>query len=104
MCSVIRIVSAAAALALAGSAGALPWDGAPVSTFEAPCPSVCTCDLRGDANGDCEVDIDDLLAVLSGWGSSCGQPGFNRCADLDGDCTIGQGDLDIVLADFGNHC
>ena len=55
---------------------------------------VCLGDL--DASG--AVDFDDVLQVLSDWGSLC--PPY-KPADLDKDCQVGFSDLLIVLAAWG---
>lgn len=53
-----------------------------------PCPA----DLDGDGN----VGLSDLLALLAAWGSKPNGP-----PDLDGDGNVGLGDLLILLADWG---
>jgi len=52
----------------------------------------------GDVNGDDAVDLNDLNAVLTAFGSS----GF--IGDANGDGTVDMGDLSIVLAAFGQEC
>lgn len=49
----------------------------------------------GDTNGDLNVAVGDLLAVLAEWGT----PG--TCTDFDGDGMVAVGDLLIVLAAWG---
>lgn len=46
----------------------------------------------GDTNGDCKVNVTDLLAVLAAWGACPGCP-----ADLDGDGLVTVVDLLILL-------
>ena len=50
----------------------------------------------GDANGDFNVDLADLLIVLALWGP-CDDPCPPCFADLDGDCQIGITDFLLVL-------
>jgi hypothetical protein len=51
----------------------------------------------GDADGDGAVDVDDLLAVILGWGA-CGSP----CpADVSGDGIVNVDDLIIVILNWG---
>jgi hypothetical protein len=52
-----------------------------------------------DVNGDGDVDIDDLLLLLSAWGD-CPDPPSGCAADLDGDGIVGVNDLLILLADW----
>lgn len=54
---------------------------------------------EGDTNGDGQVDLFDLLEVLTTWGSC---PDKGDCpGDLDGDGFVGVIDLIIVLINFG---
>lgn len=52
-------------------------------------PILCPADL----NGDVEVGVEDLLALLAAWGTPN--------ADIDGDNDTGVSDLLILLADWG---
>ncbi len=55
--------------------------------------------IPGDLDGDGDVDVADLLALLSSWGvcADC-----NDCpADLDGNCSVGTTDLLILLSNWG---
>ena len=53
----------------------------------------------GDVNGDCAVNVLDVLALLAAWGSCAN---CDACpADFDGDCAVGVTDFLIVLANWG---
>jgi len=58
----------------------------------------------GDVNGDCLVDISDIVLVAAANGQSVGNPGFNPAVDVNGDGTIDISDLVLVAADNADHC
>lgn len=49
----------------------------------------------GDVDGDGDVDLDDLLAMIAAWGTN------DPAADVNGDGTVDVNDLMILLASFG---
>ena len=53
-------------------------------------------DCGGDIDGSGVVGVDDLLAVLSDWGSCAG-----CITDLNGDGVVGVDELLVVIADWG---
>ena len=58
----------------------------------------------GDVNGDCVVDIADLVLVASNFGKIAGSPGYPWAADLNFDGAINIADLSIVGSTFGQTC
>ncbi len=61
-------------------------------------PPILSCD--GDANGDNQVDFEDVLSVLLLWADSCqGCP-----EDVDHNGTIGFNDLLVVLLEWDSEC
>jgi len=60
--------------------------------------------LPGDVNGDCAVDIVDIMLVASCWNTSAGDPGYEVCYDMDGDGYIDIVDIMQVAAHWGETC
>lgn len=58
----------------------------------------------GDTDGDNDVDMDDLAAVLGSYGNCLGDPGYNPNADFNGDNCVNMQDYAIVLANYGMIC
>jgi hypothetical protein len=58
----------------------------------------------GDVNGDCVVNIVDLVLVAGQFGKTAGSPGWNPIADLNGDGVVNITDLAIVGSSFGQTC
>jgi T5SS/PEP-CTERM-associated repeat protein len=58
-----------------------------------PCPA--------DVNNSGEVDVDDLIAVILGWGgcANCSPP--NCAADINNDCMVDVDDLIAVILSWG---
>ncbi|MEP0845781.1 MAG: VCBS repeat-containing protein [Phycisphaerae bacterium] len=56
--------------------------------------------LPGDADGDCDVDLADLSALLTEFGCS----GWNCAADIDDDGDTDLADLSALLTEFGAAC
>lgn len=57
--------------------------------------------ILGDVDGDGDVDIGDLTALLSAFGSCSGDPNYNVNADVDGEPCIAIADLTLLLSNFG---
>jgi hypothetical protein len=60
--------------------------------------------IRGDVDGDCDVDLDDLGRLLAAYGTCQGDPDYDLVADLDTDTCVNLSDLAILLAVYGNCC
>ncbi len=55
-------------------------------------------------NGDCRVDLTDLILVARIFGSVKGGQGYDPNADLDNDGLIDLADLIAVASNFGQSC
>lgn len=62
------------------------------------------CNLVGDTNGDCTVNILDLAAVGLAYGSKQGGQNWNPNADVNGDGQINIFDLAAVGLHYGDEC
>jgi len=57
--------------------------------------------IPGDVDGDGDVDLSDLAALLAAYGSNTGDPNYNPDADLDDDGDVDLADLAMLLANYG---
>ena len=57
--------------------------------------------VTGDIDGDGDVDLSDLAALLAAYGSVSGDPNYNADADLDTDGDVDLSDLATLLANYG---
>jgi len=57
----------------------------------------------GDVDRDCDVDLDDLVGVLDGFGT-VGPAARRAIGDLDNDGAVGLTDLALLLSAFGGDC
>jgi len=57
--------------------------------------------IPGDVNGDCIVDIFDLVLVASAYGSTPADPNWNPNADINGDNVVDIFDLVLVASHYG---
>lgn len=60
------------------------------------------CNLPGDLNGDHQIDLSDLAALLAHFGASSGATLADGDIDADGDVDLS--DLAVLLAHFGASC
>ena len=66
--------------------------------FEQLTVEVVAADLVGDVNGDCIVNLNDLLLVISHWGDTSGD------GDADGDGDTDAEDVLAVIGQWGMAC
>lgn len=57
--------------------------------------------LKGDIDGDWDVDLDDLLTFVRTFGINPEEPGYNTRADLDNDGDVDVIDLFISAVNYG---
>ena len=57
--------------------------------------------IPGDVDGDGDVDLSDLAALLGAYGACLGSPAYNPNADFDGSGCIELGDLAELLGNYG---
>ena len=81
-----------------GDVPVVVWEenlGGPTKAFIATRP-VCTTQILGDLDKDCEVTNNDFTLLSAAWGSS--GPGLPE--DLDGSGTVDAGDLAILVSNW----
>ena len=57
--------------------------------------------LKGDLNGDCNINWDDLVAFALAYGTHVGDPNYNKLADLDSDGDVDWDDLVAFALVYG---
>jgi len=62
------------------------------------------CDLPGDLNCDCVVDVADIMLVASRWHSSAGDDDYDPACDLNDDGVIDIVDIMLVAVHWGETC
>lgn len=80
----------------------------PTVIIAPPCSIVCepACwsyphFAEGDANGDNAISFADLSPLMTAWGTTKGQPGFDACVDFNKDDAISFADLSPLMANWG---
>jgi RHS repeat-associated protein len=61
-------------------------------------------DMLQDLDGDCDVDIVDIMMVASRWGCQCGDDCYDSLYDFDSDCWITVADIMQVAAHWRETC
>jgi hypothetical protein len=59
------------------------------------------CEIVGDVDGDTQADVEDLVAVILGWGA-CIDDQAGCPADVDGDEVVGYADLALVIMNWSD--
>jgi hypothetical protein len=60
--------------------------------------------LPGDMDGDCDVDIVDIMWVAIRWNSEPGDPAYDPCCDVDSSGCIDIADIMWVVSHWGETC
>ena len=67
-------------------------------------PDGLTVTITSDLNGDCVVDIVDIMQVASRWDCRCGDECYDPRYDFSDDCNIDVVDIMQVAARWGETC
>ena len=62
------------------------------------------CEIPGDLDCDCDVDVADIMLVASLWHTAVGDPDFNPDYDLDDSGGIDIVDIMLVAVHWGEGC
>ena len=57
--------------------------------------------IVGDVDGDGDVDLSDLAALLGSYGDCEGDPDYNPAADFDDSGCVDLSDLATLLGNYG---
>jgi predicted secreted protein len=60
--------------------------------------------IPGDLDGDCDVDVLDIMIVAGHWGALQGQPQYDPACDMDSDGDIDVVDIMLVASHWGDTC
>ncbi len=60
--------------------------------------------IAGDLDGDCDVDVVDIMIVASHWNTDEGEPGYDPVCDMDDDDDVDVVDIMIVASHWGDTC
>jgi hypothetical protein len=60
--------------------------------------------IPADVDGDCDVDIVDIMLVVSHWDANVGDPQYDARYDLDRDGDIDIVDIMLVASRWNTHC
>ena len=60
--------------------------------------------IPGDLDGDCDVDVLDIMIVAGHWGALQGQPQYDPACDMDSDGDVDVVDIMLVASHWGDTC
>ena len=60
--------------------------------------------IAGDVDGDCDVDIVDIMLVAARWNSVAGSPSYDSRYDLDADRDIDIVDIMLIATHWNQSC
>jgi len=60
--------------------------------------------IPGDLDGDCDVDVVDIMIVANRWNTSEGEENYDPACDMDNDGDIDVVDIMIVASHWGDTC
>jgi hypothetical protein len=79
-------------------------EGAPYGISVRDGSIVVLAGLIGDVDGDCDIDVTDIMAIANHWGSRRGDAAFEARFDLDADDDIDVNDIMLVASHWGESC
>jgi hypothetical protein len=79
------------------------YDNACFAAFEGISLAYANACLAGDLDLDGDVDLNDLEALLSAYGTCAGEPGYFPAADIDRSGCVDLADLAALLANYGTQ-
>ena len=80
-----------------------PTNTPTLTTTPTPTPTY-SCDLPGDLNCDCDVDIADIMLVAGRWHTAEGDEDYDPAYDLDDNGDIDIVDIMLVAVHWGESC
>ena len=75
-----------------------------VGNVSEPYPASMPVAGLADLDGNCVVDVADIMLVANCWRCKCGNPCYDPRYDLDHDCDIDVVDIMMVAAHWGESC
>jgi len=75
-----------------------------LTTTPTPTPTSTPTSSPFDFDGDCDIDIIDVMAVASRWNCSCGDACYDALYDLDSDCDIDITDIMATASRWNCRC
>lgn len=79
------------------------WNGQ-ANLWEVDLQAYSTQTSRYDIDGDCDIDVVDIMTAASRWNCACGDDCYDARADLDDDCEIDILDIMAVASRWNCEC